>query len=54
MKVPRRATGITSVGMMVARMFCRKISMTTNTRTIASTSVFTTSVMEAVMNGVVS
>ena len=54
MKVPSSATGITSVGMIVARRFCRKINMTTNTRAIASIRVFTTSMMEAVMKGVVS
>ncbi len=54
MNVPSSATGMTSVGMIVARMFCRKISITRNTRTMASTRVCTTSVIDAVMNGVVS
>jgi hypothetical protein len=54
MKVPSSATGITSVGIIVARRFCRKISITKNTSTIASTSVRITSTIDAVINGVVS
>ncbi len=46
MKVPSRATGITRVGMMVARMFCRKISITRKTRAMASISVCTTSLTD--------
>ncbi len=54
MNVPSSATGITSVGMIVARKFCRKTSITINTRPMASASVRTTSAIDAVMNGVVS
>ena len=45
-KVPSKATGITSVGMIVARRFCRNSSITRNTSTTASISVFTTSRIE--------
>ena len=48
--VPSSATGITSVGMIVARKFCRKISMTRKTSTIASISVLTTSLIEIFTN----
>ena len=44
--VPISATGITRVGMMVARRFCRKISITRNTSAIASSRVLTTSSIE--------
>ncbi len=44
--VPSSAIGITSVGISVARKFCRKISITRNTSTIASASVLTTSSIE--------
>jgi hypothetical protein len=54
MKVPRSATGMTSVGIRVARRFCRKISITRNTSTIASPRVIRTSRIEALMKGVVS
>ncbi len=40
--------------MIVALMFCRKTSITRNTRTIASTKVCMTSAIDAVMNGEVS
>ncbi len=42
------------VGIRVARMFCRKRNMTRNTRITASTSVFTTSLMDILTTGVVS
>ena len=42
-KVPSSATGITRVGIRVARMFCRNSSITRNTSTTASARVFTTS-----------
>ncbi len=45
-KVPSSTTGTAMVGMSVARKFCRKRNITRNTRTIASSSVFTTSSME--------
>ncbi len=48
-KPPISATGITSVAMIVARKFCRNISITRNTSTIASISVLTTSSIEIVM-----
>jgi hypothetical protein len=54
MKVPSRATGITRVGMMVARRFCRNSSITRNTRMIASTRVCTTSSIEIFTKLVVS
>ncbi|MGY4515168.1 hypothetical protein ACVWWW_000736 [Lysobacter sp. HA18] len=41
--VPSSATGMTSVGISVARMFCRNSSITRKTSTIASSSVCTTS-----------
>ena len=53
-KVPSRATGITRVGMMVARKFCRNSSITRNTSTIASISVCTTSLIEMVTKVVLS
>ena len=52
--VPSSTTGTASVGINVARMFCRKISMTKKTRTMASISVFTTSSIDSMTNGVVS
>ena len=52
--VPSNATGITRVGMMVARMFCRKISITRNTSTSASPRVFTTSSIEILTKVVLS
>ena len=45
-KVPSSAIGITRVGISVARKFCRKISITRNTSTIASSRVMTTSSIE--------
>jgi len=43
---PVNATGTTSVGISVARRFCRNSSITKNTSTIASPSVFTTSLID--------
>ena len=40
MNVPMRETGIVSSGMIVARMFCRKMKTTSVTSTNASTNVF--------------
>ena len=53
-KVPRMTTGTASVGISVARMFCRNSSITRNTRMIASNSVFCTSWIEISTKGVVS
>ena len=53
-KVPSNTTGTAMVGMRVARRFCRNRYITRNTSTIASTSVFTTSSMEARTKGAVS
>ena len=44
--VPISDTGTASIGMMVARQFCRNSSTTQNTRIIASISVLTTSLIE--------
>ena len=52
--VPSRATGMTRVGMMVARKFCRNTSITRNTRITASIRVLTTSSIEIFTNVVVS
>ncbi|MNE28430.1 hypothetical protein D3C80_1218710 [compost metagenome] len=53
-KVPSNTTGTAMVGINVARKFCRNRYMTRNTSKIASISVFTTSLMEILTNGVVS
>ncbi len=53
-KVPSRTTGIASVGISVARKFCRKRNITRKTSTTASTRVCTTLVMDSRTNGVVS
>ena len=47
MNVPMRETGIVSSGMIVARMFCRKMKTTSVTRISASTKVFRISWIEA-------
>ena len=47
-------TGTASIGISVARQLCRKRNTTSVTSSIASTSVITTSLIEAVTNGVVS
>ncbi len=53
-KVPSSTTGTASVGISVARMFCRNSRMTRKTRPIASNSVLTTSSIEIRTKGVVS
>ena len=53
-KVPSRTTGTAMVGISVARKFCRKRYMTKNTKMMASNSVWATSSMEILTNGVVS
>ncbi|KGD55022.1 hypothetical protein DP49_6593 [Burkholderia pseudomallei] len=52
--VPSSTTGTAIVGMIVARRFCRNRYITRNTRTIPSSSVFTTSSIDRRTNGVVS
>ena len=54
MNVPMRETGIVSSGMIVARMFCRKMKTTSVTSTSASTNVFMISWIDAWTAGVVS
>ena len=45
--VPIRETGIVIEGISVLRQFCRNKKMTSTTRTIAISSVMTTSLIEA-------
>ena len=52
--MPITLTGTASIGMSVARQLCRKRNTTSVTSTIASASVTSTSLMDAVTNGVVS
>ena len=52
--VPMIETGTASTGMSVARQLLRNRNTTSVTRNMASNNVFTTSLMDAVMNGVVS
>ena len=52
--VPMMLTGTASTGIIVARQLCRKTNTTSVTSSIASASVFTTSRIDSVMNGVVS
>ena len=52
--VPVSLIGTANTGMMVARQLCRKRYTTKNTRTIASASVFSTSLIDSDTNGVVS
>ena len=54
MNVPMRETGIVSSGMIVARMFCRKMNTTSVTSRSASTNVFMISWIDAWTDGVVS
>ena len=54
MNVPISDTGIVTSGMIVARMFCRKMKTTSVTRMSASTNVFMISWIEACTAGVVS
>src|SRR5207244_13507899 len=51
---PSNTTGTAIVGTSVARMFCRNRYITRKTSATPSNSVLTTSVMEVLMNGVVS
>ena len=53
-KVPTTATGTAISGISADRQFCRKTSTTTATRTMASNSVSKTSLIDSLMNGVVS
>ncbi len=53
-KVPMMATGTAMSGMSVARQFCRNTSTTMATSTMASRSVLNTSMIDSLMNGVVS
>ena len=53
-KVPTIATGTAMSGIIVARQFCKNTSTTTPTSTTASRRVFTTSLTDSPMNGVVS
>jgi len=53
-KVPRRTTGTAIVGIRVARKLPRKSHMMRKTSRIASSSVLITSLMETLINGVVS
>ena len=53
-KAPMTETGTASTGMSVARQFCKNTNTTSVTSTSAANSVFTTSVIDAVMKGVVS
>ena len=52
--VPSSTTGTAMVGISVARRFCRNRYITRKTSATPSNSVFTTSVIEIFMNGVVS
>ena len=52
--VPTSATGTATIGISVARQFCKKIRTTRKTRTKASTSVLTTSWIDSSTNTVVS
>ena len=54
MNVPISETGIVISGMIVARMFCRKMKTTSVTRISASTKVFTIPSIDACTAGVVS
>ena len=54
MKVPISDTGTVSSGMIVARMFCRKMKTTSVTRTTASMKVWTMTSIDASTAGVVS
>ena len=53
-KVPSSTTGTASVGISVARKFCRNSSITRKTSPIASSSVITTPWMDSFTTGVVS
>ena len=53
-KVPMMATGTATSGMIADRQFCRNRSTTKATRITASRSVLNTSLIDSLMNGVVS
>ena len=53
-KVPMMATGTAISGISADRQFCRNTSTTTATSTMASNSVSKTSLIDSLMNGVVS
>ena len=53
-KVPTMATGTATSGISADRQFCRNSSTTTATRMTASSSVLKTSLIDSLMNGVVS
>ncbi len=53
-KVPMMLTGTARTGMSVARQLCRNTNTTSVTSSIASSSVFATSIIDSVMKGVVS
>ncbi len=53
-KVPSSTTGTASVGIRVARKFCRNRYITRNTSTMASNSVCTTLLIEVATTGEVS
>ena len=53
-KVPTMATGTAISGMRADRQFCRNTSTTMATRMTASRSVLKTSLIDSLMNGVVS
>ena len=53
-KVPSSTTGTAIAGMSVARAFCRNRYITSTTSAMPSSSVFTTSWIEMLMNGVMS
>jgi len=52
--VPNTTTGTASVGIIVARQFCKNRNMTMNTKITASINVCTTLSIERRINGVVS
>src|SRR5262245_25166513 len=52
--VPTSETGTATIGMIVARQFCKKTSTTINTSTNASISVWTTLMIDSCTNTVVS
>ena len=52
--VPSNETGTASSGITVARKLCRKIKITSTTRTNASKNVCATSLIDAVINSVLS
>ena len=52
--VPKITTGTVMVGISVARQFCKKTNMTTITKSTASNSVLTTSLIDSCTKGVLS